>query len=431
MAKHPTHREFTLEVVQRLQEAGYVAYWAGGCVRDLLLGRQPQDYDVATSAHPEDVRELFGKRKTLEVGLSFGVVIVVGPKGAGNVEVATFRTEGDYHDGRRPSHVAFCTAEEDAKRRDFTINGMFYDPVQQQIHDFVGGRHDLGAGVIRAIGNPHDRMREDKLRMLRGVRFTAALEFRLDEETADAIRGMAPEIRIVSAERIAQELKKMLTNPHRAQAMTIARDLGLFDEILPEWNLNVAAHEREWEKMLQALHLLTDPSFELAFATLLCSIHRRALEVQEEADVVDPIVDRFRLSNRERDQIVWLVTQLPSLWDLHQQRQAVWKRIMAHDGFAELVSLARVVALAEERNLEPVLFFEEAMKRLSPAEISPSLLLTGDDLIKLGMKSGPEFKLLLDLVRDAQLDGEISTAEEARALVLQHLSASRKNSDHP
>ncbi|MFN0195124.1 MAG: CCA tRNA nucleotidyltransferase, partial [Planctomycetaceae bacterium] len=378
MTKHPTHREFTLEVVQRLQEAGYVAYWAGGCVRDLLLGREPQDYDVATSAHPEDVRELFGKRKTLEVGLSFGVVIVVGPKGAGTVEVATFRTEGDYHDGRRPSHVAFCTAEEDAKRRDFTINGMFYDPVQQQIHDFVGGRHDLGAGVIRAIGNPHDRMREDKLRMLRGVRFTAALEFRLDEETAEAIRGMAPQIRIVSAERIAQELKKMLTNPHRAQAMSIARDLGLFDEILPEWQLNVAdessvknaesAHvsEGDWEKMLQALRLLTDPSFELSFATLLCSIHRRALQVQKDSDIVCSIVDRFRLSNRERDQIVWLVTQLPSLWDLHRQRQAVWKRLMAHEGFAELISLARVVALAEERDLKPVLFFEETLKRMSP-----------------------------------------------------------------
>lgn len=420
MTKPLTQREFTLDVVKTLQDAGFISYWAGGCVRDVLLGREPKDYDVATSAHPEQVRELFGKRKTLEVGMSFGVVIVVGPKSAGNVEVATFRTEGDYQDGRRPSHVAFCTPEEDAQRRDFTINGMFYDPVHQQIHDYVGGQHDLGAGLIRAIGNPADRMREDKLRMLRGVRFTASLEFELDAATAEAIRGMAAEIHIVSAERIAQELKKMLVDRHRVKAMTLARELDLFDEILPEWKLNDAsvskqAVEHDWTNTLQALHLLAAPSFELAFAALLYEVHRRE-NSGDESDVVSSLVKRLRLSNREHDRIVWLVTQLPAVAGLHQQPPAVWKRLMAHDGFAELVALARVVALAEEKPLDGVLFGEEMIRQLSGEEISPPLLLTGDDLINLGFRSGPEFKRILDAVRDAQLNGEIATTEQAVAL---------------
>ncbi|MDA0833469.1 MAG: CCA tRNA nucleotidyltransferase [Planctomycetota bacterium] len=418
MANQPTHREFTLDVVRQLQDAGYIAYWAGGCVRDVLLGREPKDYDVATNAHPDQVRELFGKRKTLEVGLSFGVVIVVGTKSAGNVEVATFRTEGDYHDGRRPSHVAFCTPEADAMRRDFTINGMFYDPVHQQIHDFVEGQRDLGNGLIRAIGNPGDRMREDKLRMLRGVRFTASLEFQLDEATAQAIRSMSSEIYVVSAERIAQELKKMLIDRHRANAMSLARELNLFQEILPEWKLGEPQYEDDWTNTLQALHLLDEPSFELAFAALVQAVHRHNTANGLEAEIVSAIVKRFRLSNREHDRIVWLVAQLPTVETLHQRQPSVWKRLMSHDGFAELVALARVVALAEEQPLDGVLFCEEMFKQLSPEQIAPALLLTGDDLIQLGLQSGPDFKRILEAVRDAQLNGEISTADEARQLAL-------------
>ncbi|MEX0726893.1 MAG: hypothetical protein WD065_11520, partial [Planctomycetaceae bacterium] len=315
-----------------------------------------------------------------------------------------------------PSHVEFCSPEEDAKRRDFTINGMFYDPLHQQIHDFVGGQHDLGNGLIRAIGDPYDRMREDKLRMLRGVRFTASLEFQLDDATAQAIRGMAAEIHIVSAERIAQELKKMLIDRHRAKATSLARELKLFDEILPEWKLSDAENERDWTNTLQALHLLQTPSFETAFAALVYAVHRREHGEASESDIVSSIVKRLRLSNREHDRIVWLVTQLSSVGGLHQQKPAVWKRMMAHEGFAELVSLARVVALAEERPLDGVLFCEDMLKQLTPGEIAPPLLLTGDDLIKLGLRSGPDFRRILDAVRDAQLNGEISTIDEAREL---------------
>ena len=239
MGNVDSEREFAEQVVRRLQDAGHTALWAGGCVRDLLRGKSPHDFDVATDAAPPRVREVFGNRKTLAVGESFGVVIVLGPKLHGEtvkVEVATFRAEGAYPDGRRPdpSQIRFTTPQEDALRRDFTINGMFYDPVRAEVLDFVGGEADLKAGVIRAIGEPHARMREDKLRMLRAVRFTANLDFELDEATAAAIRDMAAELPAVSTERIAQELRKMLANRHRRRAVRLLQQVGLLTVILPE-----------------------------------------------------------------------------------------------------------------------------------------------------------------------------------------------------
>ena len=254
MSSADRQREFAVDVVRRLQEAGFRALWNGGCVRDFLMGRVPKDYDVATDARPDAVRSLFGHRRTLAVGASFGVIIVLGPKQAGNVEVATFRTEGPYLDGRRPEHVDFASPEEDAQRRDFTINGMFYDPISEQVHDYVGGEKDLAAGVVRAIGRPADRMAEDKLRMLRAVRFAATLDFQLDAATADAVRAMAPEIHVVSAERIAQELKKMLVDPHRRRAIELAHETNLLLEILPELKPVFDASDGvAWEAALRRL----------------------------------------------------------------------------------------------------------------------------------------------------------------------------------
>ncbi len=270
MSTADPQREFAVDVVRRLQVAGFRALWNGGCVRDFLMGRTPKDYDVATDARPEAVRQLFGHRRTLAVGASFGVIIVLGSKEAGNIEVATFRTEGPYLDGRRPEHVDFAGPEEDAQRRDFTINGMFYDPVSEQVLDYVGGEKDLAAGVVRAIGRPADRMTEDKLRMLRAVRFAATLDFQLDPATAEAVRTMAPEIHVVSAERIAQELKKMLVDPHRRRAIELARDTHLLVEILPEVKPVLDAPDGAgWEATLRRLRLLEQkPRFELATAAL-------------------------------------------------------------------------------------------------------------------------------------------------------------------
>ena len=257
MQQQEQNRQFAVDVVRPLKDAGCTALRAGGCVRDFLLGRTSKDFDVATDARPDDVRNLFGHRRTLAVGASFGVSVVRAPRGVEDVEVATFRTEGPYLDGRRPEHVSFTTPEEDAQRRDFTINGLFYDPIEQQVFDFVDGERDLRAGIVRAIGDPHDRMTEDKLRMLRAVRFAATLEFELDTVTAAAVRNMAAQMLVVSAERIAQELRRMLVDGHRMRAMQLTAEVGLLPVILPEVALLISESDSpHWERTLHMLDLL-------------------------------------------------------------------------------------------------------------------------------------------------------------------------------
>ena len=438
MTPNHSHREFAVEIVRKLRAAGHEALFAGGCVRDLLLGREPKDYDVATTARPEQVRDLFGYRRTLAVGASFGVIVVVPPRnsGAGQVEVATFRTEGPYQDGRRPESVAFCTPEEDAQRRDFTINGMFYDPIEARVLDFVGGEADLAARVIRAIGDPHERMSEDKLRMLRAVRFTATLDFTLDETTTAAMREMASEIVVVSHERIAQELRRMLIDLHRRRAVELCAEVGLLAVILPELAINPLAFpsggrkppgsstvdegveepgglrpplgKRDDEVMLVMLSLLDAPSFELAFASLLHSLPARP--------AVYDVCRRLRLSNDETDRIVWLVAHQDDLADAPLQTQARLKRTLAHPYRDDLIALLRVKRLAHATDMQPVLFCDEYLARTPQSVIDPPPLISGDDLKVLGLKPGPEFKTLLDAIRDAQLNGEISTHEQALSL---------------
>jgi poly(A) polymerase len=349
------------------------------------------------------------------VGASFGVIIVLGPKSAGQVEVATFRTEGPYADGRRPDHVSFCTAEEDAQRRDFTINGMFYDPVEQRVLDFVGGERDLGAGVVRAIGDPQARFREDKLRMLRAVRFAATLDFQLDPVTAEAIRRLAPEIQIVSAERIAQELRKMLVHPHRRRAIELAADVGLLPVILPELG-NAACGMRnvEDDHVLHMLALLQEPSFELAAAVLLHAVDD---DPHAAGEIAAGICRRLRLSNAETARIAWLVAEQQTLTGAPQMSAARLKRLFARPGSDELLTLYRIRCLARNEDLGAFAFCEEFLQKTPRAEIDPPPLLTGDDLIALGLSPGPRFREMLDQVRDAQLNGEIHTRDDALDLV--------------
>jgi len=419
MTTSSPQREFAVEIVRKLRAAGHTSLLAGGCVRDLLLGREPKDYDVATTARPEQVRDLFGHRRTLSVGASFGVIVVVPPRdsGAGQVEVATFRTEGPYQDGRRPESVAFCTPEEDARRRDFTINGMFYDPIEARVLDFVGGEADLAARVLRAIGDPHDRMREDKLRLLRAVRFTATLDFTLDETTAAAVREMANEIVVVSHERIAQELRRMLVDPHRRRAVELCAEVGLLAVILPELPTEpvVFRSERhpplrklEDELAIAMLSLLEVPSFELAFATLLNSLPARP--------VVHDICRRLKLSNDETDRIEWLVAHQDDLADAPSQTLARLKRTLAHPYRDDLIALLRVKRLARAADMQPVLFCDEYLASTPQSVIDPPPLISGDDLKLLGLKPGPGFKTLLDVIRDAQLNGGIATRDQALAL---------------
>lgn len=423
-------RTFATDVVRQLAGAGYTALWAGGCVRDLMLGRLPQDYDVATDARPEQVRDLFGKKRTLAVGESFGVVIVLGPsRDAGQVEVATFRKEGEYTDGRRPDRVEYCTPEEDAQRRDFTINGMFYNPLQEQVLDYVGGEQDLGEGIVRAIGLPHDRMSEDKLRMLRAARFTATLEFQLDESTAQAIREMADSILVVSWERIAQELRRMLIDQHRERAMRLCHDLGLLQVILPELADILQSHQpaaisdqsdtpREWWHTLHILGNLEAPSFELAMAALVHTVASPTGKRLKQAPsgTVRALCKRLKLSNAETDQIAWLVANQHALDDAPHLPLCELKRLLVHDHIEDLLKLSRRRALAQQRETSAI-DFAAGYKSEAPSDVlDPPELIDGSDLRQLGLTPGPQFQTILRTVRDAQLNEEIATQAEAISL---------------
>mgnify|MGYP003663477062 CR=1 FL=1 len=409
-------REFAEQVVRQLTDAGFTALWAGGCVRDLLVGRQPKDYDVATNARPEQVRDVFGKRRTLSVGESFGVIVVLGPKSAGQVEVATFRTDGCYVDGRRPESVVFSSPEEDAQRRDFTINGMFYDPLNKQVLDFVGGEKDLAAGVVRAIGDPYARMAEDKLRMLRAVRFAATFEFDLDEATADAVRSMADQISVVSAERIAQELRRMLIDQHRHRAVALCHEVGLLVRVLPELE-PVTQDANRWSRLTSSLRLLVEPDVALAFAVLL----EAAGECGSESDgAVSELADqtgrRLKLSNQEINDTGWLLKHRRSLDDAATLGLVMLKRVLSQRLAPDLIALIRVRDLANGQHPDDAIFCDDYL-RTTPREIlDPPPLISGDDLIKAGFRPGPQFKDVLDQVRDAQLNLQIRTSTEAMKL---------------
>lgn len=401
MTGHAPSREFAVSVVERLVEAGYRAYFAGGCVRDFLLGRPAKDFDIATDARPEAVQALFGKRKTLAVGAAFGVIVVIGPKGQGHVEVATFRSDGAYIDGRRPDSVSFSSPEADAQRRDFTINGMFYDPLAGQLHDFVGGERDLSQRLIRAIGVPQERMREDKLRLLRAVRFAATLEFDLDAETAAAVRELASELRVVSVERIADELRKMLRDRHRRRAMELCDAVNLLTQMFPELDTQPLAAE-QWKQ----LTLLGEAPFELGLATLLQEL--------PPATVAD-ICRRLKLANAESELVIWLVTNQHQWRGARGFSLAELKRKLSHPHEAAARQFSRAALLAAEADLSDLLFCEEYRQRTPLDEINPPPLVTGNELIQLGFAPGPSFKHLLERLRDAQLNGDVRTREEALA----------------
>lgn len=419
-------RDFAVDVVRQLTQAGYLAYWAGGCVRDLLRGEEPNDFDVATSATPDQVRQVFGTRRTLAVGESFGVIIVLGPKGSGHqIEVATFRREKDYKDGRRPETVEFCSPEEDARRRDFTINGMFYDPLTGTVHDFVGGQADLRQRLVRAIGNPRDRMDEDKLRLLRAVRFATVLDFQLDTATAEAVSQMASQVIIVSAERIAQELRRMLTHPHRARAARLCADFNLLDVIMPEVREYTLRHsEQRWQQIQDLLAKLGNVPFEVAMAALLRDVpaaaDRRERSAAQHGTVLS-VCRRLKLSNEETDIICWLTARRGAFDDLASRPMADAKRLAVHPQFFELLRLERTAALIEGKSTAPFQWMETFLESTPPECINPPELLNGKDLLRLGYSQGPKFKIWLNAIREAQLNGDISTREQALEM-LQHLA---------
>ena len=425
-------RGFAVEVVRTLRGAGFRAFFAGGCVRDLLLGQDPADFDVATDAHPESVLALF--RRTVPVGVSFGVVRVLGPKEGGEVEVATFRSDGAYLDGRHPEAVHFGTAEADASRRDFTINGMFLDPEADEVIDYVGGRADLAAGVIRAIGVPEDRFREDKLRLLRAVRFAARFGFSLEPHTREALETMAGEVVQVAAERIAQEFRKMLVHPGRVLALNLAMDSGLIAAILPELlPMKGLAQDKPllpggdlWDHTLLALENLPPaPTFPLALATLLHDAGKPASKGLKDGQttffnheyagrrIAETIARRLKLSNADRDRVAWLVESHQALADPTKLREAKLKRLLTMPGIDELLALHRADAMASLGEAPHVDYCEWYLREQPAGPINPPPLVTGHDLVQNGWTPGPRFAAMLENVREAQLEGMVKSKKDA------------------
>ncbi len=389
-------------MVQKLRAAGFEALWAGGCVRDQLLGLTPKDYDVATNAKPDEIRDVFGPKRTLAIGAAFGVITVLGRRHQGQIEVATFRTDTEYSDGRHPDSVHFTTAEHDAQRRDFTINGLFFDPVTNEVVDYVGGREDLERKRIRAIGDPRLRLSEDKLRMLRAVRFAATFNFTIEPETLAAIQAMAAEVTTVSAERIGVELRRMLTGPNRAVALDLLRETKLLPQVLPEVaQLDTGAFS-ETRRVLAALD---EPALALALAALLYKCG--------DSHAPGAVGRRLRYTNKEIERTGWLLAQLPVIREAPNVFWPRLQRVLVHDGASELVALAEAIAGGEDSALA---FVRERLA-WPPEKLNPPPLIDGSDLIRHGLAPSPDFARLLEAVRDAQLRGDIDTSLAAMTLV--------------
>lgn len=429
-------RAFAVQAVRTLRKHGFTAYWAGGCVRDLLLKITPKDYDVATDATPDEIRRVFGRRRTLHIGAAFGVITVIGPKAAGQIDVATFRSDAAYSDGRHPDAVTFSTPEQDAARRDFTVNGMFYDPINQQVIDFVGGQKDLERKVLRAIGEAHVRIDEDKLRMLRAVRFAATYDLTMDPDTHRAIAEMAEQITVVSPERIAQEMRQMLVHFTRARSVETLRETGLLRVLLPEVLSLVGVtydHPRQpqgdlWQHTLLVLDLLSSPTFPLTLATLLhaTGIAAQANSTQPEIEdapsdqIVEAIVldvgRRWRLSKKEVGRAAWLVRHLGEIERAESLPWPKLQRLLIYPGIEELM---RLYAAKLEASGDATTTIDRLRDILSrpDEDWNPPPLVDGNDLMKHGVPRGREIRHLLTAVRDAQLEGRIHDKREALLLV--------------
>jgi len=442
-------KDFAISIIQTLRRQGFQAYLVGGCVRDLLLKREPADYDVATSATPAQVMEIFPD--TYAVGAQFGVVLVPLPEGervhgSGNlpsktqaVEVATFRSDLGYSDGRRPDEVRFSQdPREDVARRDFTINGMMLDPVTGEVLDFVGGRKDLEAGLIRAIGDPERRFAEDKLRMLRAVRFAARFEYMIEAETLASIRHLAQEIKIVSRERIRDELTKMLTEGHARRAFLLLDETGLLKEVLPEISDMKGVEQPpefhpEGDVFVHTLLLLENlpqpcpPT--LAWGALLHDVGKPATfrvapdrirfdnHVDVGVKIAEDICGRLRFSNDDAAQILALVDNHMRFGHVRRMKESTLKKFFRLRSFEEHLALHRADSLASHGNLSTYEFIREKLVEIPPEKIRPVPLVTGDDLIAAGYRPGPRFREMLEAVEDGQLEGRLHSRDTALEFV--------------
>lgn len=435
--EHATMERIARAIAARLRAHGHIAYWAGGCVRDLVRGVAPKDIDIATDARPEQVQKIFSR--TYSVGAHFGVIVVL--EDGIQFEVATFRSDGAYVDGRRPTEVHFATPEEDAARRDFTINGMFYDPEAEQVIDFVGGRADLERRLVRAIGDPAQRFAEDRLRILRAVRFATTLEFEIEPGTWAALVRQADSISEISAERIREELVKIFLSPQRVRGWDLLDASGLMRVILPELEAtkgceqppqfhpegDVFTHTRIMLEMLPE-HV----SLPLVLSVLFHDIGKPPTATVDKdgrirfnghdrvgAEMTEALMQRLRFSRAEIDATVEAVRQHMVFKDVPNMRVAKLKRFMSRPNFNDELELHRVDCASSHAMLDNYEFLLRKREEFANEPIIPPPLVRGDDLIALGLRPGPKFKEILDAVETRQLEGELRNREEALAWVKQ------------
>jgi poly(A) polymerase len=441
-------KAFATSIVQTLRQRGFQAYLVGGCVRDLLLNREPADYDVATSATPAQVMEIFPD--TYAVGVQFGVVLVPLPEEqrstagddvpkAKTVEVATFRSDLGYSDGRHPDEVRFSQdPREDVARRDFTINGMMLDPLTNEVLDYVGGREDLEAGVIRTVGDPERRFSEDKLRMLRAIRFAARFEYEIAAETFAAIQDQAHEIQVVSRERVRDELTKMLTEGHARQAFVLLDKSGLLKEVLPEISIMKGVQQPpefhpEGDVFVHTLLLLEHLSHPcpptLAWGALLHDVGKPATfrvapdrirfdnHVDVGVKIAEQICGRLRFSNHDTAQVLALVDNHMRFGHVSRMKESTLKKFLRMPAFDEHLALHRADSLASHGNLTTYDFIQKKLAEIPPEKIRPTALVTGDDLIAAGYPPGPRFREILEAVEDAQLEGRLASRDAALEFV--------------
>ncbi|MDQ1390145.1 MAG: poly(A) polymerase [Acidobacteriaceae bacterium] len=442
-------KDFAISIIQVLRQRGFPAYLVGGCVRDLLLNREPTDYDVATSATPQQVMELFPE--TYAVGAQFGVVLVPLPKNQRSngdesapqkspaVEVATFRSDLGYSDGRRPDEVRFSQdPREDVARRDFTINGMMLDPASGEVLDFVSGRKDLEAGIIRTIGDPERRFAEDKLRMLRAVRFAARFEYEIEAETLAAIQRRAQEIQAVSRERVRDELTRMLTEGHARRAFLLLDESGLLKEVLPEISVMKGVEQPpefhpEGDVFVHTLllldHLPNPCPATLAWGALLHDVGKPATfrvapdrirfdgHVDVGVKIAEEICERLRFSKHDAGQVLALVDNHMRFGHVSRMKESTLKKFLRLPAFDEHLALHRADSLASHGNLSTYEFLQKKLIEIPPEKIRPTRLLTGDDLIAAGYTPGSKFRKILEAVEDAQLEGRLLARESALEFV--------------
>lgn len=439
-------REFADQTCARLRDARHMAYLVGGCVRDILLKREPEDYDITTDATPDEVEALFPF--TIDVGARFGVMIVMEDRSdpdAAQVEVATFRSDTSYSDGRHPDAVVYSkTPQEDVARRDFTINALLLDPANGEVLDFVGGRDDLRDGIIRAIGEPERRFEEDKLRMLRAVRFAARFGYAIEPRTFSAIKKLAPGIHQVSAERVRDELTKILTEGHARRGFELLDETGLLVEVLPEIAKMKGVEQPAqfhpegdvWTHTLMMLDgLQAGVPSTLAWGVLLHDVGKPPTfappsgpngrirfdrHVEVGVKMAEEIGRRFRFSNEDVDQISALVMNHMRFKDVPLMKPATLKRFARLDRFDEHLELHRLDCLSSHRNLHNYDAMMTFLAETPPEQVAPDRFLTGKDLIEMGFRPGPRFKEILNAAEDAQLNGAIQDRDAAQRFVVEH-----------